>query len=219
MTDHKLTRRAGSPGTLFASSICLGMALQLAACAGTDVLDIDTETKTTLAEMYGGSQTGIAGMGGTMNGGGGSPMGGDGGSAVANAGSDSGGSDTGGSDTGGSDMGGSDTGGSGGGESCDGFAVLKASCAGVCHVTGGSFGTLTAFANDESQIDDIIGETSAMAGDACGPLIDPSSPTNSLIYRKAAATQGSCGQPMPLGDSDGLDQDDLDCLETWIGSL
>jgi hypothetical protein len=85
-------------------------------------------------------------------------------------------------------------------------------------VTNSPFG-VTAFADDEDLIDGLIGETSSVLGDACGPMLDPSSPTNSLIYRKVSGTQGTgCQSPMPPG-SPGWPDDDLTCLDSWIAGL
>jgi hypothetical protein len=103
-------------------------------------------------------------------------------------------------------------------EPCDGFAVLAASCARGCH-TEGNFYRVTAFADDASLIPGLIDVPSANAADGCGPMIDPDAPTESLIYRKSADTQGAtCGGAMPAGTA-GLGADDLDCLERWIANL
>lgn len=99
-----------------------------------------------------------------------------------------------------------------GGSDCDGAQILATSCgAGGCH---GSPTGFSAFGDDpESFID-----TASPLYGTCGVLIDPASPTDSLIYKKATGTQdGACGGSMPPGST--LSDDDAACLQEYIGSL
>jgi len=193
-------------GRCLSTAVCLSA---LVACGGTDRLEINGDQRGWLIEAYGDE---------------------DAPAAAGNQASDqllgAGGTDPGGADRGDADPdeAASDEVEPAGDdaplalEACDGFAVLEASCARGCHIEG-NFYRVTAFADDASLIPGLIDVPSANAADGCGPMIDPDAPTDSLIYRKSAGTQGAtCGGAMPAGTA-GLGADDLDCLERWIANL
>lgn len=108
--------------------------------------------------------------------------------------------------------GGSEASGGGGAGDCDGAQILATNCgAGGCH---GSPTGFSAFGDDPEGF---IDTPSPLYG-TCGVLIDPASPTDSLIYKKATGTQdGACGGSMPPGST--LSDDDAACLQEYIGSL
>lgn len=182
----------------------------LLGCAGTDVLDVDNETRVLICDTYGceGQPPGSGGASGA------------GGAGVAGAGVTAG---TGGAMVAGGAGGSTVAGGAGGmmvtgGGTCDSFPVIAERCGSGCHVEGSSFG-VTPFADSREQIAALVGATSASAGDGCGSLLDPANPTASFIYTKVAGTQiGSCGGMMPLGGQN-FDDEELACLESWISGL
>jgi hypothetical protein len=208
----------------------LGAALSLA-CAGKDIPEVDPELRSGLADSFLGAPVAAAGasggngLGGSSAGGAGGVASGNGGSAgsanaaggsagatggtpAGNGGSASGAAGAGMSSAGAAGAGPSDT-----GTPCDGFAVLEANCSsGGCHGAGSNLGN---FAESESIARTFIGQEGAIcAGE--GSIIDTDDPSASVILLKVS-DDPPCGQPMPIGGS--LDEEDVACLEEWIGSL
>jgi hypothetical protein len=110
------------------------------------------------------------------------------------------------------------TGGSGSG-ACNGFAILQTKCGGgPCH-GGESPGFLTNFALDEATAEELEGQPSA--GTACttdnSSVFNADNPAASLVIRKISGT-ASCGGQMPPGPPL-LEPADIQCIQTWIGSL
>jgi hypothetical protein len=101
------------------------------------------------------------------------------------------------------------------GGACDGFAdVLAVRCNGsTCHGDGSSFGT---FAASEADALSVVGLDASVTCSGEGPLIDPDNPRQSVIIQKVLGT-ASCGSQMPLGVP--LEDEEIDCLEEWIGTL
>lgn len=178
-------------GTICGVAVLLGAFV--AACAGTDTPARTDELEQLIADTY--TNRGQVGAGAGAGAGGG------------------GGSATGGSSSGGSSSMG--TGGSGSG--CDGFAVLEANCSGsTCHGAGTGF---TPFAASLEDASDFVDTGSAICGSQDNaPIFNPDNPAASLVVRKAAGTS-ACGGRMPPGNGPYLSQADLECLQTWIGSL
>jgi hypothetical protein len=211
----------------------LGVAFSLA-CAGKDFPEVDSDLRGGLAESFTGAPVAAAGASGSTGAGGGSGAGaggvasGTGGSAgasaaggSANAAGGSAGSgmaSTGGGASGAAGAGMASAGAAGSGPvnagpACDGFAVLEANCSsGGCHGAGSNLGN---FAESETIARTYIGREGAICAGQ-GSLIDPDDPAGSVLLLKVS-DDPPCGQPMPLGGS--LDEEDVACLEDWIGSL
>jgi hypothetical protein len=101
------------------------------------------------------------------------------------------------------------------GGACDGFAVLNQHCnGGSCHGDGG----LGNFAASEEDALAYVGVSGTVSCSGEGPLLDPENPRQSVIIQKVLGT-ASCGAPMPLGTGGPLTDDDISCLEEWIGTL
>lgn len=198
---------------LGALSFCL-VCGAFAACAGSETPRTDDDFEAAIADTYGNGSVGVAGSGNGSSGSGGS---GSGGSGAGRGGSGAG---RGGSANAGSagSAGTPSGGGSGGGQSsgeCNGFAILQRSCDGAnCHGAG----SLNAnFAESEEIAAAFAGEdpvTPACSMD--GPLINTDNPRGSLLIQKVNGTV-PCGSAMPLVGT--LDDDQIDCLEEWIGDL
>jgi hypothetical protein len=109
-------------------------------------------------------------------------------------------------------------GGSGSGD-CNGFAILQSKCGGPsCH-GGASPGFLTNFALDEDTAAALEGGPSQ--GMACmmdnSLVFDSGNVPASLVLKKIAGT-ANCGIRMPPSPPY-LEPADVQCIETWIGSL
>jgi hypothetical protein len=108
-------------------------------------------------------------------------------------------------------------GGSGGGDppGCDGFAILESSCGqSSCHGAGSG---QSGFAESEDVARTFVGQSGST--DACateGPLFDPANPTDSVVIQKLT-DDPPCGSKMPFGPA--LSEEDVSCLEEWIGAL
>lgn len=183
---------------LGAATFCL-VCGAFAACAGSKTPAVSDELEDAIDVTYGNGSVGSAGS----SGGRGSASGGRGGSA--NAGS-----------AGSSSVAGSGAG-SGGAASgaCDGFGILAQHCSGNnCHGAGTANGN---FAENADIAAAFAGQDPVTPGCAMdGPLIDTENPRGSLLIQKVNGTV-PCGSPMPLVGQ--LSDDDIDCLEEWIGEL
>jgi hypothetical protein len=110
------------------------------------------------------------------------------------------------------------TGGSSSTGACDGFAILKANCSGgSCHGAGTGF---TPFAADEGDAADFVGTQSVICGSQDNaPIFDSANPAASLVVKKILDTT-NCGGRMPAGATmQALSDEEVDCVESWIGSL
>jgi len=178
---------------LGAATFCL-VSGAFAACAGSKTPSVDDELEDAIADTFGNGSVGASGSGGS-----GAASGGRGGSA--NAGS----------------AGGSSMAGNGGAASgaCNGFAILARNCGGDnCHGAGtinGNFAEsediAAAFADQEPVTEDCAMD---------GPVLDTENPRGSLLIQKVNGTV-PCGLAMPLVGQ--LSEQDIDCLEEWIGDL
>lgn len=166
----------------------------IAACAGSDTPARTSELEQLIEDTYTNRGQVGAGAGAGAGGGAGSSAMGTGGSAGGSMG-----------------MGGA----SGGG--CDGFAILQTNCSGpTCHGAGTGF---TPFAAALADVEDFVDTASDICGSQDNAAIfNPENPAASLVIRKAAGTS-ACGGRMPPGGVGYLSQADIDCLQTWIGSL
>jgi len=215
--QDKTIRALGSWQLGMTLTAALGLATVglMAACAGSDTPETDADFRDQLAAQYGGGQGAGTGTGGNGSGaGGGSGVGGS--SASGRSATGAGGGAMAGA------AGGSTVGGTGGGSSsaCDGFALLSSKCGGgSCH-GGTSAGSLSNFALDEATAKGFAGEQSSTCkAQDNASIFDSANPAASLVIKKITAT-ASCGGRMPLGASmQALTNDELDCLEDWIGSL
>lgn len=193
----------------------------LAACAGTDTPPVDDDLEDAIAQNYttgGVAAAGRAGSGNAGSGSAGSGSAGSGNAGSANAPAAGSGGAPDDEDTpaaGGSAQEPDDEGpppSSGG--ACNGFAVLEASCSGgSCHGANG----LGNFAESEEAARSFVGVSGTISCSDDGPLLDPENPRASVIVQKVNGTS-SCGGPMPIGGAQ-LSDEDIACLEDWIGSL
>jgi hypothetical protein len=178
---------------LGAASFCV-VFVAFASCAGSETPRISDDFEDAIANTFGDGSVGAAGS----SGGG---RGGRGGSANAGSAGSSG----------------SSMAGNGGGASgeCDGFDILKRSCDGEnCHGAGAQNGN---FAENEEIAAAFAGEDPVTAG--CseeGPVINVDNPRGSLLIQKVNGTV-PCGGAMPLVGQ--LSEEQIDCLEEWIGDL
>jgi hypothetical protein len=102
---------------------------------------------------------------------------------------------------------------------CDGFTIVQMRCGSVgCHgdtspsppPTQGDFG-----ASEEAARAYIGQEGDGLcAGE--GPIIDPDDPSASVLVQKVDGS-ATCGSPMPIGGT--LTDDEIACIEEWIGGL
>ncbi len=166
-----------------------------AACAGSKTPSVSDEFEDAIEDTFGSGSVGAAGSanGGTASGGR---------AGSANAGT----------------AGGSSQAGNGGAAStgaCDGFGILQEHCSGNnCHGAGTINGN---FAENEDIAAAFAGQDPVT--DECamdGPLIDTENPRGSLLIQKVNGTV-PCGTAMPLVGQ--LSEEDIDCLEEWIGDL
>lgn len=181
---------------LGAATFCL-VCGAFAACAGSKTPSVDDELEAAIEDTFGNGRVGAAGSG---NGGSGTASGGRAGSA--NAGS----------------AGASSQAGNGGAASsgvCDGFDILQEHCGGTnCHGAGTVNGN---FAENEDIAAAFAGQDPVTQDCAMdGPLIDTENPRGSLLIQKVNGTV-PCGLAMPLVGQ--LSEEDIDCLEEWIGDL
>ena len=201
-------------GAVSLSLVCGGFA----ACAGTDTPPVDADLEDAIAQNFTNGGIGAAGSAGGGNAGSGN---------APTAGS--GGTDDGDGDE---DVDPPAAGGSSqlpdeedpqleedpppsGGGGCDGFAILEASCSGgSCHGAGG----LGNFAESEEAARAFVGVSGTISCGSEGPLLDPENPGASIIIQKVEPGTPPCGGPMPIGGSP-LSDEDIQCLEDWIGSL
>ena len=193
----------------------------VAACAGGDTPartdDLEDRIRAAYTNSVGVGQGGTAsgGSAGAVSRAGSTGMGGS--RAGSGAGGGSSGSGAGGAATGGSA--GSEVvggGGSGGGEECNGPALLVEACGGgSCHGANSPF---TAFAADEDAPLDFVGESGSSTCASNGPLFNPDNPGSSIVIQKVSNDPPVCGQKMPLQSTE-LSAAEIDCLETWIGTL
>lgn len=97
---------------------------------------------------------------------------------------------------------------------CDGFAILASSCGtSGCHGAGSNLGT---FAASEAEALRYVGQPGTVCSSQ-GSLFDPDNPSESLMITKLSDFP-PCGQPMPLAGPL-LSDDEIECIEDWIGSL
>lgn len=200
-------------GAVSLSLVCGGFA----ACAGTDTPPVDSDLEAAIAQNFTNGGVGVAGASGSGNAGSGNaPTAGSGGTG----------------DDDDDDVDPPAAGGSSqvpddeepppddedpppGGRGCDGFAILEASCSGgSCHGAGG----LGNFAESEEAARAFVGVSGTISCGTAGPLIDPENPGASVIIQKVEPGTPPCGGPMPIG-GDALSDEDIQCLEDWIGSL
>jgi hypothetical protein len=117
---------------------------------------------------------------------------------------------------GGSSLAGNGSGGAAGSSGeCNGFGILQEHCSGgSCHGAGTENGN---FAESEDIAAAFAGQDPVTEGCAMeGPLIHTENPRGSLLIQKVNGTV-PCGAPMPLVGQ--LEDEDIDCLEEWIGDL
>jgi hypothetical protein len=166
-----------------------------AACAGSKTPSVSDELEVAIEDTFGNGSVGVAGRGGSGTGSGGR-------AGSANAGS-----------AGGSSMAGN--GGAASSGACDGFDILQRHCSGNnCHGAGTVNGN---FAENEDIAAAFAGQDPVTAECAMeGPLLDTENPRGSLLIQKVNGTV-PCGSPMPLVGQ--LSEEDIDCLEEWIGDL
>jgi len=92
---------------------------------------------------------------------------------------------------------------------------LQASCDGAnCHGAGSGLGN---FAESEEDAKSFIGVEGTVTCGGKGPLIDPDNPSASILVQKVTPTK-PCGAQMPL-TGDKLTDDQISCLQEWIGGL
>jgi hypothetical protein len=180
---------------LGAATFCWASAA-FAACAGSETPRVSDELEAAIDDTFGNGSVGASGSG---TGGSGAPSGGRGGSA--NAGS----------------AGGSSMAGNGGAVSgaCDGFGILQENCGGDnCHGAGAMNGNFAESEDIAAAFADQDPVTEACSMD--GPVLDTANPRGSLLIQKVNGTV-PCGLAMPLVGQ--LSEEDIDCLEEWIGDL
>lgn len=205
-----------------ASSVGLLLTLGFA-CVDADIPRVSNRLRDGVAEVYGnaGAPPTAGGSGGSaaapLAGAGGAgdsaedpgddPSGGAAGSSMAAAGAGG--------------AGGDDAAGGAGGEEpppgdvCDGFAVLQEGCSGTaCHSEPNA--PLGNFAYTEEAALEFIGRAGAVSCAGQGTIIDPDNPADSLLIQKMSG-DAPCGTTMPPAGA--LPQEDIDCVEEWIGSL
>jgi hypothetical protein len=166
-----------------------------AACAGSETPRVSDELEAAIDDTFGNGSVGASGSGGS-----GAASGGRGGSA--NAGS-----------AGGSSMAGNA--GAGPSGACDGFGILQRNCGGDnCHGAGAMNGNFAESEDIAAAFADQDPVTEACSMD--GPVLDTANPRGSLLIQKVNGTV-PCGLAMPLVGQ--LSEEDIDCLEEWIGDL
>jgi hypothetical protein len=98
---------------------------------------------------------------------------------------------------------------------CDGFTIVQMRCGQVgCHADGSAQGD---FGASEEAARAYIGQEGDGLCAGEGPIIDPDDPSASVLVQKVDGS-ATCGSPMPLG-SEPLSDDDIACIEEWIGGL
>jgi hypothetical protein len=195
MMHDRAWRALGAASLYSLSIVCAGFV----ACAGGETPATDAELRAQITDIYV-EGNGAVGRAGNSGGGGRS---GAGGSAQAEAGAAG--------DDGGR---GGSSGGSGG--ECDGFAVLQTNCGGSgCH---GQDSLYSNFAESEEAALAFVGESGEATCANAGPMIDPANPAASIILQKVTASSPPCGERMPVVGGP-LSQEDVTCLQEWIGSL
>jgi hypothetical protein len=187
-----------------------------AACAGSSTPKTDDDQEAAIAAAFA-NGTGVAGgAGGAAAGSGGRASGGTGGRASGGSGGRASGGSAGSAQASEAGAAGSgDTGGSSSG-GCDAFGILAARCSGAgCHGAGSSNSN---FAESEAIAESLAGSDPVTAGcEGESTLINPDNPRDSLLILKVNGTT-PCGSPMPLIPPP-LTDDEVTCLEDWIGSL
>jgi hypothetical protein len=99
--------------------------------------------------------------------------------------------------------------------SCDGFAILAASCGtSGCHGKGSN---LEEFATSEEEARAYIDRPGTLACLGQGDVIDPDAPAASLMLKKLT-DDPPCGQRMPLTGNP-LSNTEIQCITDWIGGL
>ena len=196
----------------------LGSCLVIAAaCAGGDTPPRDEELEKTIRDTFDpGYAMGAAGSVGMSGAGGGSGTGGSTAGGTGGGASGSGGSTV---ASGGSDTAGSGTSGAGAtGDICDApTQVLRYGCGlgSGCHGDG-ALAARGDFGASEDQARALVDVTTQ---NGCGKYIDSANPGQSQILLKASGKQAAaCGGDMPP-NSNGLPQDDLDCLTSWLSQF
>ena len=101
---------------------------------------------------------------------------------------------------------------------CDAVSVVfQASCGnGSCHSNRGV--TIGDFAVGATEAAAYVSRGSAR-NPACGLIIDPIEPQNSLILTKVTGDfpKGSnCGAEMPVGSFEDITDEQIDCLSDWV---
>lgn len=206
---------------LVASSVALLFTLGFA-CVDAGIPNISNDLRDVLAENYanaGAAAVGMSGSGGSAS----TPSAGAGGEggAAGNAGepgepdpeTDGG--------VGGSSMAGAagSDGAAGAGPvtgGCDGFEVLQLHCGNAnCH--GQANAAFGGFASSPDAARDYIDVESNAACAGQGAIVNTEDPGASLLVTKITG-EAECGSPMPLG-GEPLTDEEIECLEEWIGGL
>jgi hypothetical protein len=189
-----------------------------AACAGGDTPPLDAQGRELVRVAYDPDYPVGAAGSVSMSGAGGSGTGGSA-SGTGGGGSGTGGGSSGGasgSGAAGSGSAGSGSSGSGStGEVCDAPTKVLAYYCGLgsgCHGPGAALGD---FGEDEAAALALVDQPTKNT--ACGKYIDSADPDKSAVLTKLEANP-PCGQQMPFG-SDPLEQEDIDCLKSWLESL
>lgn len=102
-------------------------------------------------------------------------------------------------------------------EYCDAVeTVFRPSCGnGSCHTNRGA--TIGDFGAGQAEAASYVGRGSVRDA-ACGLIIDPVEPQNSLILTKVTGTYPSgmnCGGRMPVGSFE-ITDDQIDCISDWV---
>jgi len=188
------------------------LGLIFCACAGGDTPATDAAFEQAIEDRFGNGAVASAGGSGGRSGSGRSGSGG----GQAAAGRNAGGGGNAPASSGGSGQLPDDGPGGTSGDGCDGFAVLAANCAGSsCHGENSAYSN---FAESEAAAVSFVGESGESSCATNGPLLDPENPAASIILQKVTAAVPPCGEPMPIVGGD-LSQQEITCLQDWIGSL
>lgn len=194
------------------------------ACVDADIPNISNDLRDALEETYANGGASLAGTAGsasvpTAGAAGAGGAGGSGGAAgaIGDAGTPepSGGAAGGGMEG----LGGAGEVGSGAtGGGCDGFAIISANCSdSACHGTpGAAFGD---FAVDEESALAYVGEESPATCSGQGFLLDPDNPGDSVLVLKVRGDANCGGEMPPPVYADPLSDEDIACIEEWIGGL
>jgi hypothetical protein len=187
------------------------LGLVLCACAGGDTPPTDAALEQAIEDRFGSDGT-VAAAGGSRSGSGGRS----GTSGQAAAGRNAGGASEPASSGGSGQLPDDDEPGGTSGDGCDGFAVLVDNCGSSgCH---GESSPYSNFAESEEAALAFVGESGESSCATVGPLIDPENPAASIIIQKVTASSPPCGTRMPVVGGP-LSQEDVACLQDWIGSL